>query len=583
MNLDLSPKRLVADYRHGRRRPRDVLELVYSRIRESDERPVWIAVESFERALAALERAERHAADGALFGVPFAVKDNIDVAGLPTTAGCPEYSYLPERNAHAVERLIAAGAIVVGKTNLDQFATGLVGTRSPYGACASVFDPRYISGGSSSGSAVAVARGQASFSLGTDTAGSGRIPAAFNGLVGLKPTRGLISTSGVVPACRSLDCVSVFTKSVADAELVLGVARGFDAADPFSRTPTSPTRPVRAEITLGIPGRSSREFFGDMESARAFDAAIERFTALGVDTVDIDLAPFREAARLLYTGPWVAERYAAIGRFLEQRPEAVHPVVRSILEQARKYDAVDAFEGTYRLAALKRSTEPTWSAVDAIVVPTAPTHYTIEAVLADPLQLNMNLGTYTNFVNLLDLCALAIPAGQRADSLPFGVTLIGPAGVDERLAEIGRRLLGEADGEPARAPAPGRIWLAVAGAHLSGQPLNHELTNRGARYIRTCRTAPRYRLFALDTVPPKPGLVRTSESAHAIEVEVWELDERAFGSFVAGVPSPMTIGSVELEDGNQVKGFACEPYALESARDISSFGGWRAYVRSKVT
>jgi allophanate hydrolase len=577
---DLSPSALVADYRAGRRRPRDVLELVYGRIASSGERPVWIAVESFERALAALERAERHARNGALFGVPFAVKDNIDVAGLPTTAGCPEFSYLPERHAHAVELLIREGALVIGKTNLDQFATGLVGTRSPYGACASVYDARYISGGSSSGSAVAVASGQAAFALGTDTAGSGRVPAAFNGLVGLKPTRGLVSTSGVVPACRSLDCVSIFAPSVADAELVLEVARGFDASDPFSRTPSFPRTSGRARLTLGVPLSSSLEFFGDTESARMFEAAVERFVALGAETVDVDLGPFREAARLLYTGPWVAERMAAIGDFLERRPEAVHPVVRGIVEQAARYSARDAFEGSYRLAALRRAIEPTLATFDALVVPTAPSHYTIEQVLAEPIRLNSNLGTYTNFVNLLDMSGLALPAGMRRDGLPFGVTLLGPAFADERLTEIARLFAGEAGA--VRAPTRGRVWLAVAGAHLSGQPLNHELTSRGARRIRMARTAPCYRLYALATTPPKPGLVRAASAAHAIEVEVWELDEAGFGAFVAGVPGPMTIGSVELEDGSLVKGFACEPYALEGAREISAHGGWRAYLSSKT-
>jgi allophanate hydrolase len=579
MDPELSPQRLVEDYRAGRRRPRDVLELIYSRIRKEPERPVWIAVEPFERALLALERAEHHSANGALFGVPFAVKDNIDVAGLPTTAGCPEFSYLPERHAHAVSRLIAEGAIVIGKTNLDQFATGLVGTRSPYGACSSVFDPRYISGGSSSGSAVAVARGQVSFSLGTDTAGSGRVPAMFNGLVGLKPTKGLLSTSGVVPACRSLDCVSIFAQSIDDAELVLRVAQGFDPDDPYSRVPTWPPSPGREKLRVGVPTPNSLEFFGDSANERLFGAAVQRFVDLGADVVGVDLTPFREAASLLYSGPWVAERLAAIGPFLAQRPEAVHPVVRGIVEQARRYSALDTFEGQYRLASLKRLADAVFASIDTLVVPTAPTHYTIEQVLAEPLSLNQNLGTYTNFVNLLDMSALALPAGMRDDGLPFGITLLGPAFADARLGQFGRRFLDLDD--RVTAPASGSIWLAVAGAHLSGQPLNHELTSRGARKLRSLRTAPRYRLFALNTVPPKPGLVRAAEPAHSIEVEVWELDERGFGAFCAGVPGPMTIGTVELEDGSVVKGFSCEPYALEGAREISSFGGWRAYLNAQ--
>jgi allophanate hydrolase len=571
---------LVAAYRAGQKRPRDVLESVYAHIERAGAAPVWISLQPFEAALAALARAEREAEHGPLFGVPFAVKDNIDVRGLPTTAACPEFSYVAERSSPIVERLVAAGAIVIGKTNLDQFATGLVGTRSPYGVCSSVFDSRYISGGSSSGSAVAVARGDVGFSLGTDTAGSGRVPAAFNDLVGVKPTRGLLSSRGVVPACRSLDCVSIFAQGLSDAELLLSVCAGYDAEDPFSR-PQPATRPHLPErVRLGIPSAESLEFFGDSESARLYQAAVARFSALNVEPIEVDLRVFRDAASLLYQGPWVAERLAALGPFFERSPEAVHPVVRGILEGARRYSARDAFEGSYRLAQLKRITEKVWQTIDALLVPTAPAHYTIEAVLADPLGLNQNLGTYTNFVNLLDLSALAVPAGFRENGLPFGVTLIGPAFADADLLELARRERGEGP-RARRTPAPGFVRLAVAGAHLSGQPLNRELTCRGARLLQTTRTAAEYRLFALDTIPPKPGLVHVPHGAgESIEVEVWELDQQAFGSFVAEIPAPMTIGSTRLIDGSTVKGFSCEPHALEGAREISEYGGWRAFLAS---
>jgi allophanate hydrolase len=476
---------------------------------------------------------------------------------------------------------MAAGAIVIGKTNLDQFATGLVGTRSPYGVCSSVFDSRYVSGGSSSGSAVAVARGDVSFALGTDTAGSGRVPAAFNALVGVKPTRGLLSSRGMLPACRSLDCVSIFTRALADAEAVLDVCAGYDAEDPLSRRAPESLPPLGGRVRLGIPSPESLEFFGDSESARLFQAAVARFAALPADLVEVDLRVFREAAALLYQGPWVAERLAALGPFFERSPEAIHPVVRGILEGAKRYSARDAFEGSYRLAELRRRTEPVWEQIDALLVPSVPSHYTIEAVLADPVALNTKLGTYTNFVNLLDLSALAIPESFRESGLPFGVTLIGPAFADRALLELAQRHLEE----PRRAatePAEGSVWLAVAGAHLSGQPLNHELVNRGARLIATTQTASEYRLFALDTQPRKPGLVRASAgSGRPIEVEVWELGQRAFGSFVASIPAPMSIATTRLADGRQVKGFSCEPHALEGALEISEYGGWRAFLAAK--
>ncbi len=564
---------LVAAYQSGSSRPEDELSACVERIHSQGERPIWISTFSRQQVLAQLEAAD---SSGPLYGVPFAVKDNIDVAGLPTTAACPDFSYLPASHAPVVERLVQAGAIVIGKTNLDQFATGLVGTRTPYGVCSSVFDSRYISGGSSSGSAVALAEGQVAFSLGTDTAGSGRIPAAFNALVGLKPTRGVVSTRGVVPACRSLDCVSLFARSVADAELLFELCAGYDVEDAFSREREAVTGLGDASLRIGVPRPEDLEFFGDLESAELFLAAVERVEAWGAEIVRFDYSPFRETAALLYAGPWVAERLTTVAALLEHKPDAIHPVVRAICESGKNFGAAESFLAQYRLGELQLRARAAMAGCDALLLPTAPSHYTIEELLHNPVELNSRLGTYTNFVNLLDLSALAVPAGFKKSGLPFGVTFMAPAFHDRRLTTLGRRFVGEPEAAPR--PATGCVWLAVAGAHLSGQPLNHELVSRGARRIKTTQTAPEYRLYALDTVPAKPGLVHApGEAAHAIEVEVWELTAGAFGDFVLRVPAPMTIGMTRLGDGSLVKGFSCEPYALQGAREISQFGGWRAF------
>lgn len=567
---------LRAAYLDGSKQPETELIACLERIAAEGEQPVWISTFGKEQVLAQLEAAD---ATGPLYGVPFAVKDNIDVAGLPTTAACPKFSYLPVRHAAVVERLVQAGAIVIGKTNLDQFATGLVGTRSPYGACGSVFDARYISGGSSSGSAVAVAKGQVAFSLGTDTAGSGRIPAAFNGLVGLKPTRGVLSTRGVVPACRSLDCVSLFTRHVSDAELLFELCAAFDADDAYSRRREAVTSLGDAPLTIGVPRVEDLEFFGDLESAELFSAAVERVTAWGAQIRRFELAAFRDTAALLYSGPWVAERLTTVAALLEREPEAIHPVVRRICEAGRSFSAEATFRAQYRLGELRLRARAAIAGCDVLLLPTAPTHYTIAELLDNPVELNSRLGTYTNFVNLLDQSALAVPAGFKKSGLPFGVTFMADAFHDRRLTQLGQRFVGEpaATGQA----AAGCVWLAVAGAHLSGQPLNHELSSRGARRIKATKTAPEYRLYALDTVPAKPGLVHApGETAHAIEVEIWELTQSAFGDFVAHVPAPMTIGMTRLADGSLVKGFSCEPHALAGAREISQFGSWRAFRAS---
>ncbi|MDX2080978.1 MAG: allophanate hydrolase [Terrimicrobiaceae bacterium] len=544
--------------------PADRIRETFRKIRETGPQPIWIHVRDEADVLAELE-----ALDPALplYGVPFAVKDNIDVAGIPTTAACPAFAYTPTETAPAVRRLQDAGALLIGKTNMDQFATGLVGTRTPYGICSSVFNPDYLSGGSSSGSAVAVASGLVAFALGTDTAGSGRVPAAFNGIVGLKPTRGLLSTRGVVPACRSLDCVSIFAKTTDEALTVLDIAAGHDPHDPWSRPfPTLAGRsgPVR----IGIPHEDQLEFFGDDEAARIFAEGAARFEAF--ETVRVDISEFLEAARLLYGGAWVAERDHAFGAFLREHPEAVDPTVFRIVTGAPPRSAVDAFSGFYRLQELRKQTEPIWESIDALLLPTTPTIYRIVDVINDPITLNSRLGTYTNFVNLLDLAAIAFPGGLRRDGLPAGLTLVGPAFHDHRLATLA------GFGIPDRQTIP----LAVVGAHLTGQPLNGQLTERGATLLRTTTTSPDYRLHALDTVPPKPGLVRVPDGGVAIEVEVWDMPVDQFGSFVALIPPPLGIGSIQVADGSWVKGFICEPAPLEAAPDISHFGGWRNYRAS---
>lgn len=514
------------------------------------------------------------AAEGPLRGLTFAIKDNIDYAGVPTTAACPAYAYTPAASATVVAELEQAGAVAIGKTNLDQFATGLVGVRSPYGACSSVFHPEYVSGGSSSGSAVAVARQEVDFALGTDTAGSGRVPAAFNNLYGLKPTRGVLSMTGVVPACRSLDTVSILTRDLATASRVFDAAAQYDPADWSSRRMLDCPAPwANGKFRFGVPSPAQLEFFGDSEAAKLYQAAIVKFEAQGGERVQIDYAPFRDAATLLYQGPWVAERLAAVEEFLHLRGDAMHPVVRGIIHGASKFTAVDSYRALYKLAELKRAAEAEWRKMDLLLLPTTGTIYKIAEVEADPVRLNTNLGYYTNFVNLFDLAALAIPAGFRPNGLPFGVTLIGPAFSDRALLSVA--------GLPA-AHAPGCISVAVVGAHLSGQPLNHQLTERGAQLIKTCRSAKNYRLYALaNTTPPKPGLVREEGFAGpGIELEVWAMPAHQFGSFVGLIPSPLGIGSVTLDDGSSVKGFICEPAGLHEAQDITSFAGWRNYRQS---
>ena len=542
---------------------------VYDRTEAEGLAPTWIN-------LVPREDSVRRAAEakGPLASLTFAVKDNIDVAGVPTTAACASYAYTPAASAPVVERLMASGAIPVGKTNMDQFATGLVGTRTPYGACSSVFDKEYISGGSSSGSAVAVAKKLVDFSLGTDTAGSGRVPAAFNNLVGVKPTRGLLSNVGVVPACRTLDCVSIFTRTVAEAQAIWSAVaeKKGDDASPW----------LAGRVRVGVLRPDQFEFFGDHEARELYVHAIHRLEQSGAAVVEFDYSPFRDAAQLLYSGPWVAERFAAIRTFMKEHAADMDPTVRTIIGGADRISAADAFDGMYRLEELKARCDEEWRNFDVMLLPTTGTIYRIDEVWADPVRLNSNLGYYTNFVNLLDLAAVAVPGGFRSNGLPFGISFIGRAHSDEALMSFAARFLGEQAVSPG--PPPGCVEVAVVGAHLTGQPLNHQLTSRGARLMRTCRTSRDYRLYALaNTTPPKPGLVREPGfTGPGIELEVWAVPSTRFGSFVAEIPSPLGIGSVVLDDGRTVKCFICEPYAVAGARDITSHGGWRAYLAASA-
>ena len=595
MNISLDIAALRRLYQSGELTPLGLVEELLARMAGEDTHHIWISrldadgLRTYARNLEGQDIASLP-----LYGVPFAIKDNIDLAGLPTTAACPEFAYSPERNATVVQRLIDAGAIPLGKTNLDQFATGLNGTRSPYGACRNAFDPDFISGGSSSGSAVAVALGLASFSLGTDTAGSGRVPAAFNNLVGHKPSCGALSTRGVVPACRSLDAVSIFALTAEDAERVLAVTAGFDADDEYSR-PVAPHGfdfGRAADFRFGVPMQKDLEFFGNTEAERMFRESVARMQTLGGTLVEIDLAPFLDTARLLYGGPWVAERYLATRDFFDANPDKVFPPVREIIAGGRDISAADTFAHLYRLRAFKRVCDAVWKDIDVMLTPTAGTIYRIDEMEADPIRLNSNLGYYTNFMNLLDLAATAVPAGFQNNGLPFGVTLIAPPHQDGPLLHLASSMqqalggkLGATDhvlpdAEKLNLLPGGQVRVAVVGAHLSGLPLNHQLTERNARLVATTQTAPTYRFYALSD-GKRPGLVKVHEGGAAIACEVWEMPASPFGSFVAGIPAPLGLGKLDLTDGSVVNGFICEGIGVADAQDITEYGGWRAWLAAR--
>jgi allophanate hydrolase len=598
MSLDLTIQSLTRGFRTGALTPGKLVDALLAERSQHAAHNIWIStvddasLRERARQLEALDPASLP-----LYGIPFAIKDNIDFAGLATTAGCPEFAYQPAESAPVVQALIDAGAIALGKTNLDQFATGLVGTRSPYGPCRNAFNPEYISGGSSSGSAVAVALGLASFSLGTDTAGSGRVPAAFNNLVGYKPTLGALSMRGVVPACRSLDAMSIFALTAEDAARVASVAVRYDAGDAWSRPAGSGKRAFGRASTFrfAVPRPAQLEFFGNAAYAKLFDAAVQRLRDLGGVPCEVDIEPLLTTARLLYEGPWVAERYLATEALLASNPDAMFAVTRQIISGGANPRALDAFRAQYKLKELIRASQPLWQAADVLLLPTAGTHYRIADEQADPIRLNSTLGRYTNFVNLMDLAAVAVPAGLTPDGLPFGVSLIAPAWSDTDLLALAARThraavttLGAtslplpAPETPPAAPDGTTIDVMVCGAHMSGLPLNKQLLERGAWQVSTTRTAPVYRFYALTGGPPfRPGLVRVKDNGVAVDVEVWRVPGEHFGSFVAGIPAPLGIGKVKLEDGSEVSGFMCESLGVAEATDISALGGWRQYLRTR--
>jgi allophanate hydrolase len=590
--LPATVREIVEAHRAATVKPEDTLAECMRRIRECDDPAIFISVADEASVLAQAREAARNP-DLPLCGVPVAIKDNIDAAGFPTTAACPAFSYMPEKDATAVAKLKAAGAIIVGKTNLDQFATGLVGVRTPYGVPRNPFNPKLIPGGSSSGSAVAVSAGLVPLALGTDTAGSGRVPAGLNNIVGLKPSLGLISTSGVVPACRSLDCVSIFSLTADDAWTALTALSGFDERDSYSRqlalgNPGS----LPQGTVIGIPRAEDRLFFGDKRSETAFEQSIELAKSIGAKILELDFSHLLEAARLLYGGPWVAERTAAVGDFIDAHPADIFPVTREIISAGGGGGAADVFRAFYRMQELRSLARKTMSQADALMVPTVPAVYTIAELADEPIRLNANLGTYTNFVNLMDLCGLAVPATFADNGTPYGVTFLAKAGEDAKLMPLGRAFhaksglplgalnIPQPEPAPIVAPATDEIEIAVVGAHMSGMALNHELVSLGARFLRPVRTAPDYRLFLLDgTKPARPGMLRVGRGEGVrIETEIWAMSAEAFGTFVSKIPAPLSIGTATFEDNATAKCFLVEVQATVGAKDISAHGSWRNYI-----
>lgn len=598
--MALTIDRVRQAYRESETSPESLIAELRAKAQTFQDHNIWIYLLTAEEQAPYLQALEgKDPATHPLWGIPFAIKDNIDLAGIPTTAACEAFAYRPEESAAVVQKLIDAGAIPMGKTNLDQFATGLNGMRSPYGPCKNAFNPDYISGGSSSGSAVAVALGLCCFSLGTDTAGSGRVPAAFNNLVGVKPTLGLLSARGMIPACRSLDCMTIFTLQVDDANQVLAVAEGFDSEDAYSRcNPFLNQNRHYGEragvLKIGILPEAHLRFFGDASYVDAYNRAMKQLARDNIEFVTIDYTPFAEAARLLYEGPWVAERYLATLPLIRKKPDALLPVIREIIEPAGEALAVDLFKAQYRLQALKQACAEQLARVECLLTPTAGTCFMQGAMREEPIKRNSDLGYYTNFMNLLDLSAVAVPAGFAETGLPFGLTLAAPAFQDRALLSIARRLhrlfdlpLGTTHAPVLYPPVPATaspavIDVLVCGAHLDGLPLNWQLRERGARLKTRTHTAPIYRMYALAGGPPfRPGLILDKETGQAIDVEIWSVPTDQFGSFVAGIPAPLGIGKVQVSDGSSVCGFICEPYGLEGAEEITHLGGWREYLALK--
>lgn len=596
-SLDLTT--LTAGYASGALTPSQVISAIYDRIAARGEDHVWIHLVDRADALAAAAALESEGYDGRpLWGIPFSVKDCNDIVGLPTTNALPEGAYVAESSGQAITRLFDAGAILIGKTNMDQFGIGLVGMRTPYGACSSVFDEDFISGGSSSGSAVSVAAGLSSFSIANDAAGSGRVPAGFNNIVGIKPTSGLVSNACVSGGgcVKTIETLAVFALTVEDGMDVLRLIAGYDPSYPFSKpeadqVPLVPVTPP-PHFRFGIPKGEALRFFGDSEAERLFAEAVKRLQTLGGEAVEIDFSPFEETQRILYEGPWISERALSLDAVLERHREAIHPVTRQILSNSGKFTALDTFAAIHRIAELKCATRPIWDDIAVLMVPTTPTIYRKSEIAADPIALNAKLGIYTNFVNLMGLCGIAVPNGFRADGLPLGVTFLAPGFAEAKAAGIAAAFH-RASGLPLAMfanpyPAPSEPVLdadyreiAVVGAHLSGMPLNHELLDRGAIFRRAATTSGDYQLFALASTPPKPGLVRTASGGSKIAVEIWALPAAGFGDFISRIPTPLGVGRLELDDGSQVSGFLCEAVATAGQLDISGFGGWAAYCRAK--
>lgn len=569
MSKVVYPKKLSINwlkkmYASNKITPEEVVLEIINRYHRNKEMNIWITPPKFENIKPYIDKLKGTNPNSLpLWGIPFAIKDNIDLENIETTAACPEYAYTPKESAEVVKKLIEAGAIPVGKTNLDQFATGLVGTRSPYGEVHNALKPELISGGSSSGSAVSVARGQAAFALGTDTAGSGRVPALLNNLVGFKSSFGAWSTKGLVKACASLDCITVFSVDLEEAVIVDDVVRGFIGEDPWSKEIPKPVSRLPKKICL--PNKAP-EFYGPYgrEYEKAWNESVEKIQELNIPIEYIDYDMFSEAAAILYEGPWVAERWKDLVDFIKENPDKVFPVTKTILESGGnpKFDAVSVFKAIHRLQELKVKTKIMLK--DAVLVmPTAGGTWTRDEVRENPIATNSHMGKYTNHCNLLDLSAIAIPSGYAAEDVPFGITIFSLSDEEGLLIGLGRELKEE------------KITVAVCGLHMQGYPLEVQMIECGSKYLRTCKTADKYKLFKLNTNPTKPGLIKVQSGGSSIEVELWEMPLDKLGYFTSLISSPLGMGKVELEDGSEVCGFICEEYGKQDGEDITIFGGWR--------
>jgi len=598
--MNLTINYLHQAYKDKTLTPRQLIEDVLKRSEEFVEHNIWIHQLTLDELDPYLKNLENHGVDELpLYGIPFAIKDNIDLAGVPTTAACSVFEYVPEKSAFVVEQLIKAGAIPVGKTNMDQFATGLVGTRSPepWGACKNSFNKKFISGGSSSGSSVSVALGLASFSLGTDTAGSGRVPAAFNNIVGLKPSKGALSMTGVIPACRSLDCVSIFALTTDDANAVFEQASSFDEKDQYARSVPFDNNARQYGVpnesfTFAIPKAEQLEFFGNNSAKDLFDKNVEKMQSLGGVKYEIDFSVFLQAAKLLYEGPWVAERYVAIEKIISEQPEELLPVIKTIIGSAENKTAMDAFSSEYKMQVYRTQSKKILREFDFLLTPTVGTIYTIDEVNADPIVKNSNLGYYTNYMNLLDCACVAVPGGFLDNDLPWGISLVSTAMSDRKLLSYANKWqqllqisLGNVDIKLPETLASeiaytDTIPVIVCGAHLDGLPLNWQLTERGAIFEEATTTANAYKMFVIEGKLPRPGLVRDDKQGTVINIEIWKVPKVEFGSFVDGIASPLGIGKVETYDGRWLSGFICEGYAVEGAKEITALGGWREYLSS---